>query len=135
VACLYGFGIRSGHVQSCLQHHRLGRGDPAFAGARRSACAGRDLWPEAMTFVQLKTAGVLNNDQVDFTRTASILIASQKIASDLYRQVFEVTYSLKSGGVVKAITVSDASNEECSMSDVKVYRVVDAPLSPGKGDR
>jgi len=88
-------------------------------------CAGPNRWPAAMTFTQLKNAGILTNDQVDFSRTSSAQIASQKIGRDLYRQVFKVTYVLKSGERVQAIAVSDASREECSMSDVTVYRIVD----------
>ena len=77
-----------------------------------------------MTFVQLKNAGVLTNEQVDSSKTTSVQIASQKIGRDLYRQVFKVTYVRKDGTVVQSIAVSDASEEECSMSDVTVYRIV-----------
>jgi hypothetical protein len=90
-------------------------------------CAGPGRWPASMTFAHLKNARVLTNDDVDFSRTASTLIASQKIGADLYRQVFLVKYYLKDGRSESAIAVSDASNEECSMSDVKVYRIVDPP--------
>jgi len=89
-------------------------------------CAGPDRWPAAMTFVQLKNAGVLTNDQVDFSRTASTRIASQKIGPDLYRQVYKVSYVLKGGARVQAIAISDASSQECSMSDVTVYRIADS---------
>ncbi len=79
-----------------------------------------------MTFAQLKNAGVLVNDGVDFKRTSVTQIASQKIGSDLYRQVFEIDFYLKDGRPVRSIAVSDASMEECSMSDVTVYRISDS---------
>ena len=87
-------------------------------------CAGPDRWAASMTFVQLKNAGVLTNEQVDLSKTTSVQIASQKIGRDLYRQVFKVTYVRKDGAVVQSIAVSDASKEECSMSGVTVYRIV-----------
>jgi hypothetical protein len=68
----------------------------------------------------------LTNGSVDFARTTSVQIASQKIGPDLYRQVFKVTLFRKEGGVVQAIAVSDASSGECSMSDVTVYRIAEA---------
>ena len=91
-------------------------------------CAGPENWPASMTFARLKNEGVLANDQVDFRRTSVHQIASQKIGHDLYRQVFEITFHLqagypKAGKPVRAIAVSDASMDECSMSDVTVYRI------------
>jgi hypothetical protein len=88
-------------------------------------CAGPDHWAAIMTFAQLKNSGVLTNDSVDFTRTKSDQIASEKIARDLYRQVFKVTFYLKDGRTVRAIAVSDASSGGCSMSDVTVYRIAE----------
>jgi hypothetical protein len=99
-----------------------------LSGSRAMAdpkCDGPNHWPASMTFVQLKNAGVLVNKQVDFTRTTSVMIASQRIKPDLYRQVFKVTFILKDGKAVRAIAVSDASSDECSISDVTVYRIAD----------
>ena len=96
---------------------------PALADPK---CAGPENWPAGMTFTQLKNAGVLVNDEVDFSRTAVQQIASQRIGKDLYRQVFKLAFHLKNGRLVQAIAVSDASNEECSMSGVTVYRIADS---------
>lgn len=97
-------------------------GSPARADPK---CDGPESWPAAMTHVYLKNAGVLVNEEVDFTRTAVHQIASQRIGKDLYRQVFKVVFHLKDGKLVQAIAVSDASKEECSMSRVTVYRISD----------
>ena len=91
-------------------------------------CDGPEGWPAGVTFSKLKGAGVLVNDEMDFSRTSVQQIASQRIAKDLYRQVFKITFQLKTGKLVQAIAVSDASKEECSMSGVTVYRIED-PLS------
>ena len=76
-----------------------------------------------MTHVKLKNSGVLVNDEVDFSRTSVEQIASERIKKNLYRQVFKVAFHLKNNKMVQAIAVSDASKEECSMSDVTVYRI------------
>ena len=52
-------------------------------------------------------------------------IAGQRIGKDLYWQVFKIVHHLKNGKQVQAISVSDASKEECSMSAVTVYRIAD----------
>ena len=95
---------------------------PALADPK---CAGPENWPAAMTHTKLKNDGVLVIDEVDFSRTSVQQIASQRIGKDLYRQVFKIDFHLKNGRLVQAITVSDASKEECSMSDVTVYRIAD----------
>jgi hypothetical protein len=95
----------------------------ASPGLADPKCAGQESWPASMTFAQLKNAGVLANDVVDFSRTSVKQIASQRIGKDLYRQVFKIAFHLKNGRLAQAIAVSDASKEECSMSDVTVYRI------------
>jgi len=76
-----------------------------------------------MAFGALKNAGITNNDKVDFTKTKTVKLASEKIGKDLYRQVHLVTFAEKSGQTIEAITRNDASSEECSMSGVEVYVV------------
>ena len=88
-------------------------------------CAGPENWPASMTFAQLKNAGVLANNEVDFGRTSVRQIASEKIGRDLYRQVFEISFYMKDGKAVRSISVSDASADECSISDVTVYRIAE----------
>jgi hypothetical protein len=90
-------------------------------------CGGANHWPASMTFVQLENAGVVRNEDIDFSRTTSEQIVSQKIAPDRWRQVFKVTFRRKTGGEVAAIAISDASSGECSMGDVTVYRVDPGP--------
>lgn len=86
-------------------------------------CSGRDHWAAGMAFTKLKNANVITNDGVDFDHVTSKMIVSQRVGKDLWRQVFRVTFPLKSGSPVQAIVVSDASSEECSMSDAQVLLV------------
>ena len=94
---------------------------PALAGV--PDCSGPERWPTAMAFVHLKNAGITSNNELNFDKTKTVRLASEKIGKDLYRQIHLVTFTKKSGEVIRVITNNDASNEECSMSGVEVYRV------------
>lgn len=84
-------------------------------------CSGG--WPTMMAFVLLKNAGVTDNSKVDFSKSKTTRVASEQIAPGLWRQVYDVTFTEKSGEKIEAIAVSDASSEECSMSGVKLFVV------------
>jgi hypothetical protein len=93
------------------------------AQAKDPNCAGADNWPAASAFGAMKNAHLVINDEIDFNRTAVTRISSEKIGKDLWRQVHLVRYYRKSGPAIEAITVSDASQEECSMGDVQTFIV------------
>ena len=86
-------------------------------------CTNPEGWPSSMAFVYLKNAGIIKNMELDFNKTKTTKLASEKIGKELYRQVHLVIFYKKTGGQVFVITVNNASNEECSMSDVDVYVV------------
>jgi hypothetical protein len=86
-------------------------------------CSGPERWPTSMAFVELKNAGITTNDELDFDKTKTVGLASEKIGKDLYRQIHLVTFTRKSGETIQVITNNDASNDECSMSGVEVYLV------------
>jgi len=91
--------------------------------AQAPNCSGVEQWATKMAFVHLKNSGITNNETLVFSKTKTVLIASEKIGDDLYRQVHSITFTEKYGKSIKVITVNDASSEECSMSGVKVYLV------------
>ena len=93
----------------------------AFAGPPN--CFGSEGWATSMAFVHLKNAGITNNEELNFSKTITVRLASEKIGKDLYRQIHLVTFIKKSGEIIQAITNNDASNEECTMSGVEVYLV------------
>ncbi|MFZ3037429.1 MAG: hypothetical protein WA112_09190 [Rugosibacter sp.] len=74
-----------------------------------------------MAFAHLKNAGLTDNDKLDFTKTQTVRLASEKIGKDLYRQIHHVVFTEKAGGKIEVITSNDASNVECSMSGVQVF--------------
>ena len=95
----------------------------AAPAGKPPACSGPDHYAASVAFGALKNAVKLTSDNVDFSHVKSIAIVSQRIGKDLWRQVFRVTYPLKTGHRVEAIVVSDASSEECSMSSPQIFIV------------
>ena len=73
-----------------------------------------------MAFVYLKNAGITTNDKVDFTKTKTVRLASEKIGNDLYRQIHRVIFTEKSGKTIDVITINDVSSEEGSISNVEI---------------
>jgi hypothetical protein len=84
-------------------------------------CSGG--WPTNIAFVHLKNAGLADNYSVDFSKTKTVRLASEKVGKDLWHQVYHITFTKKSGDTIEAIAVHDASQEECSMTGVEVFVV------------
>ena len=98
----------------------------AIAQSRTETTHGPDCsgsWPTNMTFVHLKNAGLADNSSIDFSKTKTMRLASEKVGKDLWHQVYQVTFTKQSGEPIDAIAVHDASQEECSMSGVEVFVV------------
>lgn len=76
-----------------------------------------------MAFVHLKNANILTNDDVDFSKTEVLLLASELKDDGLYLQLHKVNYYKISGDRITVITENMASTSECSESPVKVYLV------------
>ena len=66
-------------------------------------CSGPDHWPANMALVNMKNAGILTNDQVDFKKTTSKKLSYEKIGKDLYRKS---TSSLLSGRITNCYRLS-----------------------------
>jgi hypothetical protein len=96
---------------------------PVLFFAKGPNCTGVDQWPTAIAFVQLKNVGITDNNKVDFTKTKTVRLASEKIGKDLYRQIHQIKFTEKSGITLEVITINDASNEECSISGVDVFLI------------
>ena len=99
----------------------------ATSGNPDLGCSNPDNWAASSAYAQLKNAGLVAPETVDFSKVRVVLLAQQKIGKDLYRQIHEIAYPLKSGSLVRVITTSNASSEECSISSVKI-RVVGQTL-------
>ena len=91
------------------------------AQAKTPDCS--NAWATNMAFVHMKNAGLAKNEEIDFTLTKTVRLTSEKIGKDLFRQVYLVTFFRKEGPYLQALTLSDASSEECSMGNVRVFVV------------
>jgi hypothetical protein len=111
---------------------------PAIAQSKAANSSGPDCsggWPTKMTFVDLKNAALVDNASVDFSRTKTVRLASEKIGKDLWHQIYHVTFTKTSGELIEAIAIHDASTEECSITGVEVF-VISKHLYPeGKQTR
>lgn len=94
---------------------------PLLAFADDPYCAGINRWPTMSALAKLIKEGITDNNKLNFLKTKTVRLASEKIGNNLYRQIHYVTFTEKSGNTIQVITVNDASNEECSMSNVDVF--------------
>ena len=85
-----------------------------------------------MAFVLLKNAGMTNNENIDFSKTKTVRLASEKTGKDLYHQVYDVTFTEYSGRTIEGIAIHDASDEECSMTGIELFVVSYHLSSEGK---
>jgi len=90
--------------------------------AKEPLCSGSENWPASMAYVKLKNAKIINFP-IEPNKTKVSMVMSEKIGKDLYRQIHDVEYWDTQGNHYRVLTISDASSEECSMSDVRVFRV------------
>ena len=86
-------------------------------------CSDPKRWPTLMAIAYLKNIKVLDPTRLDQSKTKARRIASEPLGKGVYRQVHHVTLMEKTGKTIEAITVNDASTQECSMSDVDVFVV------------
>lgn len=86
-------------------------------------CASPNGWPASIAFAKLKNAGIVKNTDLNLKKTEVHRLASEKIGKDLYRQVLEIVFFKTDGHVIRVVTMSDSSFEECSMGDVEVFLV------------
>jgi hypothetical protein len=100
--------------------------------AKSPDCAGTGNWAASMVFVAMKNAKLVTNDQVDFDRTSVTRLASEQVKKGLWRQVHLVRYYRKDGTYLEAVAVNDASNDECSMSDVRTLVISEELLPSGQ---
>lgn len=96
--------------------------DAARPHPREPDCSGPDHWAAKVTVVKLKNAGIVTQEAF-VARVEARQILSQRLPKGLYRQVFRVVIPRRGGSPLVALTISDATFEECSMNDPKVYLV------------
>lgn len=82
-------------------------------------CSGG--WTTDVTLALLKGAGLVNVRELDFSKTRTVRLASERIGKDLWHQVYRVIYVRNSGESIEAIAIHDASQGECSMTAPELF--------------
>ncbi|AHG19695.1 hypothetical protein Z042_08725 [Chania multitudinisentens RB-25] len=80
-------------------------------------------WPESMAEVWLKNQNIVDISQLEEEKTEVTLLASEKKGNDIYTQVFHFTFQDKNGKKYEIITQNDASEDECSASEVNIFLI------------
>ena len=84
-------------------------------------CAGPNDWPALMAAAHLKSTRIANEEELDFSKTRVLRLASEPRGKRVHRQLHLVAFAAKSGQLIHVITVNDASEELCSESAVDVF--------------
>lgn len=80
-------------------------------------------WPMNITEGWLKRSGIIDISDLDEPKTEVKLLASQRKAHNLHTNIYRFVFHAKDGRKFEVITQNDASDEECSMSEVNSYLV------------
>lgn len=87
-------------------------------------CSGPEKWAAALVGVRLKNLNLIQQiggyDKIEVKLLASEQLPSQGHDRDIFRQVHKITIH-DNGNIFTAITVNDASRQECSESGGDVY--------------
>ncbi len=104
-------------------------GSSFYSNAGVRDCAKPERWAASKAQVHLQNAGyfkttnILNNQEADHAKTNVILLAQEKLKKNVYRQIQKVIFTKKNGDEITVITENEASNDECSLGEVKIYVV------------
>ncbi|AVJ16439.1 hypothetical protein CLM71_04470 [Serratia sp. MYb239] len=90
------------------------------AGAASPGCTS---WPMNMAEVWMKNEKIVDIADIDEAKTESKLLAIEKHDKGEYTQIYHFVFHDKNGNKYEVITQNDASDEECSLSDVNVFLI------------
>lgn len=96
--------------------------------ANNSYCSSINSFAASTAYVVLKNLNIVTPKNINYEKTKTVLLSSQKIGDDLDKEIHHITFYKKNGKKVEVITVNDTSSEECSMSGVDVY-LIDKKIS------
>ena len=80
-------------------------------------------WPMNISEGWLKKVGIVDNINLDESKTKITLLASEKKAKGLYTQIYHFIFYDAIGNSYEIITNNDASYGECSETGVDVYLI------------
>lgn len=86
-------------------------------------------WPMAMAKQWLQDKNIVEEKFLDEDKTQFKLLASEILENNQYNDVYWFVFFDQTGRKYDLITQNISSDEECSMSDVNIYRVSDYQIN------
>jgi hypothetical protein len=80
-------------------------------------------WPMNMAEAWMQNAEIVDIPSLDESKTKIKLLALGKKKKGLYTQIFHFVFYDRKGNSYEVITKNEASDDECSMSDVDSYLI------------
>lgn len=78
----------------------------------------RPLADDDGAHLSLRNAGITDPTKIDEHATRATLLAAEPVGKGIYKEIYDIAYREKTGKLIEVITSNEASNEECSLSDV-----------------
>jgi hypothetical protein len=80
-------------------------------------------WPMNMTLAWMKNENIVDIRKLDESKTKITQLVSEEIKKGVYTQIYNFVFYDTHGNSYQVITKSQASYEECSISDVNKYLI------------
>jgi hypothetical protein len=80
-------------------------------------------WPMSMAEAWMQNAEIVDIPSIDESKTKIKLLALGKKKQGLYTQIYHFIFYDRKGSSYEVITKNEASDDECSMSDVDSYLI------------
>ncbi|MCO6506180.1 MAG: hypothetical protein J6570_03610 [Snodgrassella sp.] len=93
---------------------------PTLSHAKATGCHS---WPMNMTEAWMQNAEIVDIPSLDESKTKITLLALGKKKKGLYTQIYHFVFYDRKGNSYEVITKNEASDDECSMSDVDSYLI------------
>ncbi|PIT12883.1 hypothetical protein [Snodgrassella alvi] len=88
-----------------------------------SKATGCHSWPMNMAEAWMQNAEIVDIPSLDESKTKIKLLALGKKKKGLYTQIYHFVFYDRKGNSYEVITKNEASDDECSMSDVDSYLI------------
>jgi hypothetical protein len=93
---------------------------PTLSHAKATGCHS---WPMNMAEVWMQNTEIVDIPSLDESKTKIKLLALGKKKKGLYTQIYHFVFYDRKGNSYEVITKNEASDDECSMSDVDSYLI------------
>ncbi|PIT07259.1 hypothetical protein BGI30_10570 [Snodgrassella alvi] len=96
---------------------------PILSTLSHAKTTGCHSWPMNMAEAWMQNAKIVDIPSLDESKTKIKLLALGKKKKGLYTQIYHFVFYDRKGNSYEVITKNEASDDECSMSDVDSYLI------------